>query len=138
MSIYRTAPVLLLLLFFSLSTYIVIDNMGSNRLLEVYTLVSGLFFFLLSLGAAFRYRIHHQSQCTLPEMLLTFFILVWNGFSFFVFFECIPHFPPLSSYGGFSLFYLIIFSSPLLVLLIVGLAHHCSDSHIYSVGYSVL
>ena len=112
---------LFLLLFSASSVWSVLVNRGSNPLLEVYTLLSALFFLTLPFILVSYYHPHHYSHCgfTKFEKVLTICALVWNGFSFFVFFWSASDFEPLSSYGAFSIFFLIVFSSPLLALIFV-------------------
>ena len=122
------------------STYATIyffSHSGAFDLIGVYTLISGILAFLLPclsfLNCYFQQKRKGYWKCDSFQQCLIHFILLWSFFSLVVFFSQAHVFPSASSYGGFTIFYMIVFSLPIFGLLIALLFSLKNKNAVYKV-----
>ena len=105
----------------SLTFYFYFHYGGKDDIMGFYTLVSGVFItlFPLLLGLYYCQKKKYgyfECECNTFLLIILLLMLLWSLASIGIFYSSADQFPALSSYGGFTLFYFLLFS----LLLFIG------------------
>ena len=129
----------------SLTFYYFFKEQGQYDLVGVYTLVSSLLLSLICLSYYFYtlYLYRKHGDCTFKRDCFTGSLCAlyvsWEIVTLVVLFTSADVFPAASSYGGFTIFFMIIYSLPSVVFFILSLNHFCLNSmySIYSATFYI-